>query len=90
MPKRIKLPRGISFDFGRGFGLRLDRGSYFPSLSLFLTRIYALPDGLTGIVTHLIANRQALRLATDELERLRARCADCPHQCPPQDEEGDA
>ncbi|MBL7237675.1 MAG: hypothetical protein JJK57_14080 [Komagataeibacter hansenii] len=90
MPKRIKLPRGISFDFGRGFGLRLDRGSCFPSMSLFLTRIYALPDGLTGIITHLIANRQALRLATEELERMRARCADCPHVCPPQDKEGDA
>ncbi|MFT9385549.1 hypothetical protein [Acetobacter sp.] len=81
MPKRLKLPRGIAVDFGRSFGLRIDRGA-FPTVSLFLARFYALPGGMSGIIARFSSDRTALREALDEIERMRARCAACPHACP--------
>lgn len=81
MPGRMTIPRGVAIEYGRNFGLRYDRGQ-MPSVSLIWVRIYALRDGMAGIVLHFVGDRERLGQAHDEIRRLRRKCADQCKECP--------
>lgn len=81
MPGRVTIPRGIAIEYGRNFGLRYDRGD-MPSISLFVVRVYALRDGMAGIVLRFVGDRQQLREARDEITRLKHKCVDQCRDCP--------
>lgn len=81
MPGRMTIPRGVAIEYGRNFGLRYDRGA-MPSVSLIWVRIYALRDGMAGIVLHFVGDREQLGQARDEIRRLRRKCVDQCKQCP--------